>query len=217
MPPAVSTPPELCRSYLEALVAADPPAARELIRSAREAGMDVPPLLLDVIAPALREVGDRWERGEITVAHEHLASEVSASLVAELAERVRQPPTAGRLAVVACTPGEEHCVAAHMVEALLEAQGWEVLYLGRSLPVDDLAGLVDGERPDAVALSTTLPTGVDGAAEAVGALRALDAPPVVLVGGQAYPDASAARAVGAQAWSADAAGAAEALEAVLSG
>ena len=207
---------ELLPAYLEALVAPDPPAARELIRSAQESGLAGAELLLDVITPALREVGDRWERGEITVAHEHLASEVSASLVAELAERLRRPPKAGRLAVVCCSPGEEHCVGAHIVEAMLEAAGWEVLYLGRSLPLADLAGLVDGERPDAVALSTTLPEAVDGAAEAVEALRALESPPVVMVGGQAFPDEGAARAVGAQAWSEDAAGAPGALEALLS-
>lgn len=206
---------ELRSAYLEALVAPDPPAARELVRSAQEAGLAIPELLLDVIAPALHEVGDRWERGEVTVAHEHLASEVSASLVAEMAERLRRPPTAGRLAVVSCSPGEQHCVGAHMVEALLEAAGWEVLYLGRSLPLADLAGLVDGERPDAVALSTTIPEAVEGAAEAVEALRALESPPVVMVGGQAYPDERAARAVGAQAWSPDAAGAAGTLEALL--
>lgn len=194
----------LTDEYLSAVLAPDPPRAREVVRSAADAGMETAVLYLDVLCPAMHEVGRRWESGEVSVALEHLASEVTASLVFELAARERRAPTEGRLAVVGCTPGEEHCIGSQMLGGLLEIAGWEVLYLGRSVPAEDLVSLVEAERPDAIALSTCMDDQLAGAREAIAALRALPEPPVVLVGGQAYRGRGDADAVGADAWSASA-------------
>ena len=38
----------------------------------------------EVFAPALREVGRRWARGELSVGEEHLASEATQQLMARL-------------------------------------------------------------------------------------------------------------------------------------
>jgi methanogenic corrinoid protein MtbC1 len=146
------------------------------------------------------EIGRRWESGAIGVAHEHLAAEVTTSLVSELASRVRRPPETGRLAIVACSPGERHCIGGQMLAGLLERGGWEVLFLGATLPIHDLVALADSEVPDVVALSTTMADNLPDAKATVAALHELAEPPLVAVGGQAYRDESTARATGADLW-----------------
>lgn len=178
----------------------DPFRARAIARDAAASGVSVDRLYHEVFTPVLVEVGKRWESGAISVAHEHLAAEVTTSLISELAGRLRLAPEGGRLAIVACSPGERHCIGGQMLTGLLEAEAWEVLFLGATLPLDDLVALADSEVPDVVALSTTLSDHLPDARAAVAALQSLAEPPLVAVGGQAYDSLDAARAIGADIW-----------------
>lgn len=199
-------------AFLAALLRADLNRAREVVRDAADVGLPVDVIFEAVLTPALREVGRRWAAGELSVAQEHMAAEVSRVLVAEMTERIRRPTTSGRLAVVACSPEEEHCIGAQMLAGLLESADWEVLYLGRSLPLEDLAGLADREVPDAVALSTTLPEHLPSAQAALEALRALDRPPFLLVGGAAYRGEPPSSELAGDGWASTAAEGAELLD-----
>ena len=179
--------------YLAALLAGDATRARWLVDEAIAGDLTVPEIYLEVLAPALEEIGDRWAAGELTVAHEHYATAVTQGVIAVLAPQMRVPPNSGRLAVVACTPGELHALGAQMVGDFLEAQGWEVLTLGAATPAPDLAALVDDERPDLVALSTSVANNLEGAQRAIADLRSLAEPPFVAVGGRGWEALPAAR------------------------
>lgn len=199
------SPQQVREDYLAAVLEPDPARAREVIRRAVRDGVEIGALYLDVLQPAMVEVGQRWESGAISVAHEHLAAEVTGSLVSELAGRLRTAPATGRMAVVTCSPEERHALGGQMLGGLLEAAGWEVLYLGATLPVDDLVALAEDEAADVVALSTTMPDHLAGVAETIRAVQELDEPPLVIVGGQAYAGEDDARGVGANAYAATAA------------
>ncbi|HKP90981.1 MAG TPA: B12-binding domain-containing protein [Thermoleophilaceae bacterium] len=198
--------------YLAAILEPDPFRAREIAREAVDGGLSLAELYSEVFQPAMVEIGDRWEAGTISVAHEHLAAEVTASLISDLAQRVRRSPEGGRLAIVSCSPGERHSIGGQMLSGLLEASGWEVLYLGATLPIGDLVGLADSEVPDVVALSTTMSAHLPEVREAVPALHGLPEPPLVALGGQAYRDEQQARELGADVWAPTAAAASALLD-----
>lgn len=192
----------LLERYVEALLAPDPARARALVLEAADDGASAERLYLEVLAPALVEVGHRWEQAIVTVAQEHLATQVTQSVLAALAMRLtgRSQAGLGRRAVVACTPGEHHAVGLRMVTDFLEADGWEVLSLGPDTPAEALADLVAQHRPEAVALSTSLPQNLVAARRAFAALQGLDPRPRLLAGGRAYDgDTARAEAVGADA------------------
>jgi methanogenic corrinoid protein MtbC1 len=104
------------------------------------------------------------------------------------------------MAVVSCSPDERHCIGGQMLGGLLEAAGWEVLYLGATLPARDLVALAEDEAADVVALSTTLTDYLPAVAETIEAIQGLEEPPVVLVGGQAWDGEEHARRLGADAY-----------------
>jgi methanogenic corrinoid protein MtbC1 len=191
--------------YLAAILEPDPARAREVVRAAVREGLAIESAYVEVLGPAMVAIGRMWERGEIGVAHEHLAAEVTGSLVSELADRLRGERATGRLAVVSCSPEERHCIGGQMLSGLLEAAGWEVLYLGASLPVNDVVGLAADEAADVLALSTTMREHLPEAEEAIAAVQRMDDPPLVIVGGQAYEGEDTAQRVGADVWSASAA------------
>jgi methanogenic corrinoid protein MtbC1 len=197
---------ELRHGYLAALAGGRPRDAAALVDDALGAGVDAHSIYLDVLQPALIEVGSRWERGELSVAQEHLATAVTESITARIASRLAptQRPRAMR-AVVSCTPGELHSVGARFVSDFLEADGWEVLALGASTPIDALVELVAHEQPHVVALSTTMPHNLDRAAEVFARLRDLPSTPLLLAGGGAYRgDGERALRVGADLYASDA-------------
>jgi methanogenic corrinoid protein MtbC1 len=174
------------RAYLEALLARDVGAARRAIDAALEAGVPAAEIYLDVLQPALYEIGRSWAVGDFSVADEHSATALTLSVLGMLGPRMRTAPKDGRLAVVTGSPEERHALGVQMVSDFLEGDGWEVLNLGPSTPARDLARMADMERPDVVALSTSTPAGLPGAAEAVQALLALEERPLVVLGGQLW-------------------------------
>lgn len=192
-------------AYVRALLAAQPASARMVIEAALASGLPVRDVYLDVLEPALDEVGRLWEIGEASIAQEHLATATTEALLHELSGALPPPTPTGRSAIVSGTEGELHAVGARFVADFLGADGWNVIELGASTPTEDLVRLVDRVGPDLVALSTTLTSNLTKAATAVAALAALPRPPLIAVGGGGYRgDPDVARDIGADLFAADA-------------
>lgn len=169
---------------------------------------------LQVLAPALEEVGSRWQRGTATVAQEHLATALVLSIMATLAPRLDEPPVVGRSAVLAGTDGELHAVGLRMLGDFLEADGWDIHYLGALTPEGEVERFTADMGPDVVCLSTTLTTHLPAVRSTIAALRRLPIPPLIMVGGRAYGgDAAVALGLGADAFAADVGVASEFLRA----
>jgi len=193
-------------AYLAALLRTDPHGARLVVEAALDAGMPVRELYLDVLQAALYEVGRLWENGEATVAQEHLATATTQTLAARLSARLAAAPRPQLTAIVSGTQGELHALGARFVGDFLEAEGWTVIDLGASTPTDALVRTVAERRPKLVCLSTALTTNLIHAEDAIGALRRLDEPPLIAVGGHAYHgNPTLAHRLGADVHAADAA------------
>lgn len=109
-----------------------------------------------VLAPTMRAVGEGWLEGRISVAQEHLASEVLLGLARDL-NRLVQPEAELPLAMLACVEGELHSMPLYGLA--LRMASWQVRseILGASTPPDALADAADALAPKLVALSITIP------------------------------------------------------------
>ncbi|MCW2993587.1 MAG: hypothetical protein JWQ18_1082, partial [Conexibacter sp.] len=107
-------------AYRRALLARDDRQARAQVEGLVHRGAPIVDVYTLVLAPALEEVGELWDRQEITVADEHYVTEATAQLLSELAPDRRLAPTRGRLAVVTGSPDEHHALGARMLADLLE-------------------------------------------------------------------------------------------------
>jgi methanogenic corrinoid protein MtbC1 len=95
---------------------------------------DVETAVEEIVAPALRLIGDRWEAGAECIAEEHLLSEVVLERLRTLLGD-RRPAVRGT-AVLACAPGERHELGLLALAVLLQADGWLTVYLGTDTPID---------------------------------------------------------------------------------
>ena len=156
------------RAYAAALLRGDEVAAELVIREALEARLSAAEIDDEIIAPALWFVGELWERGEISVADEHIATEISIRVLALEREAQRVATARGGLCVMLAAPeGEQHVVALKMTGSLLRDAGYGVVMVGADVPADALAVSARRHEPDVICLSATMPGGEDQALIAI--------------------------------------------------
>jgi len=153
---------ELGRAYATAILSGDEIAAESVVRDAIDAKLTAAEVDDEIIAPALWLVGELWERGDITVADEHLATEISIRVLALHGEARRTAGARPLHRILLATPsGELHSVALRMAELLLREAGYTVVMLGPDVPPHALAAKARELAPDIVCLSATMPGGGD--------------------------------------------------------
>lgn len=213
---------EVRARYLDAILGGSRREAFGVIELARAEGMEIRALYMDVLQPAMREIGRLWQENRITVADEHLATAITQAAMARVyADLFRAQPEPGLLLVAACADQERHELGLRMICDVLEMEGWDTVFLGASVPVEDLVRMVRARRPQVVALSASTAPQVARVRDAIRAIRGSEvhdgggaaAQPLIAVGGRAFmQDPALAARLGADLTASDAAEAAELLK-----
>jgi len=142
-------------------------------------------LFAEVLQPLLREVGERWHRGELAISQERMVSSTvrrHLGLVLETYDR-----SARRQDIVFATlPGERHELGLLMAAIVCASRGFKTHYLGPDLPAPEIARFAREIGASIVALSVM---SQEQLSEVPGQLQALvadlDPGAVVWVGGSA--------------------------------
>lgn len=152
-------------------------------------GMAVADLYVDVIGPALAEVGHQWERGAMSIADEHLATGIAYDVMRLVSRTATTHPRRSRERVLLAAVGSEsHVTGLRMIGDLAEGAGFDVRYLGAAVPVHTLAPVVAKHRPELVGLSVTMPRSAGVLDEALDEVLASGhAPRGILIGGRSVP------------------------------
>ena len=147
-----------CNAFIERILeAAQRFRATECEQSLTLAIATLPPpqLAAGVLRPLLHEVGERWHRGELTIAQERMVSSAIRKHVALMLDTydrcAHRPPM-----VFATLPGERHELGLLMAAMLCASQGHKVHYLGADLPPQEIARYAREVGAVAVAVSIVL-------------------------------------------------------------
>lgn len=144
--------------YLEALVAGEPGRAEATVREAIDAGLSSASIDDVIVAPAMRTIGELWSDGELSVAEEHLATEITFRVLALQREAFRTAARRTRAVVVLAAPaGEQHVLGLNMAADLLAEGGYDVRLLGADVPTSALPDLLDRLHADVLGLTATMP------------------------------------------------------------
>jgi len=109
-----------------------------------------------VIKPALYQVGLLWERNEISVATEHLATAITEGVLNDIYSISDHQSYINKKVVVACTENELHQVGIKMVADIFEIYGWDSSFLGTGIPTSELIRFIDEINPDIIAISLSV-------------------------------------------------------------
>ena len=182
-PPATLS---LLDEAIAAVKALDAPRLEATLKRA-ETALGGQGLLQRVVAPLAQTIGELWRDGSITAAHEHFASAVIRIFLGHAATTFAASENAP--VIVVATPASQiHELGALLVGAAAANLGWQVTYLGASLPAAEIAGAARQNRVRVVALSLVYPEDDPRLAGELTKLHELLPSDVaLLVGGRAMP------------------------------
>jgi MerR family transcriptional regulator, light-induced transcriptional regulator len=196
----------LAASYLVAILEGDRRRASQGVIDAIRRGLALEDVYLHVLKPVQCELGRMWHLGEITVAEEHFATATTQMVMAQALMYSTPKPSNGKTMLAASVDGNNHDLGVRMVADFFELDGWRVIYLGPSVPADDILAAVIDYHVDLVALSASMPSHLRQIEDAVRVIRSSAGPsgPKIMVGGFAFSAApSMWRTTGADAFGAD--------------
>jgi methanogenic corrinoid protein MtbC1 len=126
-------------------------------------------VVMQVILPFLRELGDKWEDGTLSVAHEHFTSNLLRRRLWAFTARpsAEEWASGGPVILLACPPGERHDLVLLCFALLLGESGAKARYLGADTPMPALVAAARSTGADAVVLATTRDTALTAHASSI--------------------------------------------------
>ena len=103
----------------------------------------------EVLQKGLAQIGEGWYAGSISVQQEHFASAIVIRRINTLLAAVAPPTQSGRI-LAACPPGEAHDFILLLTTYLLRRRGWDVIYLGANVPLQNLDAAIQSSNPSLV-------------------------------------------------------------------
>ena len=110
---------------------------------------------LEIMFAGLREIGTLWYQGEATVQQEHYAS---ALVTRRLNTLIASTPSPTRLEkiVIAAPPEEDHMLSSLLMSFLFRRRGYDVVYLGADVPLENFRLTIESLEPSLVILTAHL-------------------------------------------------------------
>lgn len=174
--------------YLDCLLQSDTEGALALVTGCVKEGIPLDDVCSDIVAEAMRRVGELWHLHLISVDMEHYCTSVTQMALSQFYPLIFGQPRKGKTVLIACVGSELHEIGARMIADLFEYSGWDSIYLGAAVPVETLLSAAEKYQPDLIALSVTMPQHLPLCRNAVEQLREKFPKPKIAVGGNAFTD-----------------------------
>lgn len=185
---------------LAAILAGDRDGVIPAVEEALAQG--IPPIEINVsmLAPALEEVGARFERREIFLPQMILAAETVQAAFARLKREMKgeRMPSRGRI-VMATVLGDVHDIGKNICCTVLENYGYEIVDLGRNVPAEVIAEQAAATKASLIGLSALMTTTMRQMEAVIAELRRRGLSQRVMVGGAVVTHAYA-RKIGADGY-----------------
>ena len=140
----------------------------------------------EALIPALDIVGGKYEKGTLFLPQLLQAASAAQSAFEEIKTAIAQKgegsASKGRI-VLATVKGDVHDIGKNIVRVILENYGFEVLDLGRDVPVETVVNTVRDKDVHLVGLSALMTTTLKSMEETIAALHAAKLDCKVMVGG----------------------------------
>jgi methanogenic corrinoid protein MtbC1 len=162
-----------------------------------------------IVIPALKEIGEMWERGVTALSQVYMAGRISEELIDELlpAGKGRSRPSP-KMAIGVLE--DYHALGKRLVYSTLRASGYTLLDYGHGLSVERMADLALEDGIEVLLVSTLMLRSALKVENLVSKLQAAGSTAKVVVGGAPFRyDAELWKETGAYAMGRDTAGAIE--------
>jgi methylmalonyl-CoA mutase cobalamin-binding domain/chain len=171
------------KKFLELLRAGDTAEINNFVSSCIEVGLSPHYIYIDIIFPALVEIGELWSQGQMSIAEEHVCTEITKSAMAVISQKIKHKNANGLKAVLACVKGETHYLGAKMFADFLTWDGWSCDFLGQDNPPSTISEWVGKVNPTIVGLSICIGDHFDSLVDTINQMRSNNEEIKIVVGG----------------------------------
>jgi len=147
---------EESRLYLEYIIRNEKESAAKVIFDLLNNGTSIKEVYIKIFQPVQNEIGRLWQKGEVTLAHQHYATAVTQLVMSQMYSYIFQKEKSNKLFIGACAPGEIHEIGLRMFTDLIDLEGWNTIYLGSKITQKVLIKTISENKPDAVGISAAL-------------------------------------------------------------
>lgn len=146
---------QLTTDAIDAILQLDPVQLDAIVERAMVALGSVG-FMMQFASPLMQTVGHLWRSGAVRTCQEHFASAYIRSFLGRFMLDANTDPDGPRI-VVATLPGQAHELGATMASVVAAQGGWNVIYLGPNVPVEEIAFCADCKDARAVGISISYP------------------------------------------------------------
>jgi methanogenic corrinoid protein MtbC1 len=111
-------------------------------------GKGIERTITKVIFPFMERIGILWVTDHINPAHEHLVSNIILQKLVACIENLASNIRSDKTVLLFLPEGEYHEIGLLYLKYLLKSRGIRTLYLGSSIPTEDIEFLVRLKKPD---------------------------------------------------------------------
>ncbi len=179
---------EIARDYINSLLERDKRKSSSIILDAVKSGTSIEDIYIEVFNPVMREIGNLWYKGEITVDKEHYATAITQGVMSQLYSRIFSTPRNDKTMVALCVGNELHEMGIRMLCDLFELKGWDTIYLGAAVPKESIMSTLEEYNPQLLLLSVTMPNYLQDCKHIIESIRDKDENHKIkiAVGGRAF-------------------------------
>lgn len=180
----------------ERLLAGDENGTFQILEAAMASGADIEEVYLEVMAPAMVEIGQRWHDDQITIADEHLATSTAYRIISRLGSRIGVRGRTRGTIILATVSDDFHALPTAILRDLLKARGFNVVDLGANTPPESIVERAQNtDELIAIGVSSSTPGNDDIVEVTLTTLNeSLDVP--IVVGGGSFRDAEHIESLG---------------------
>lgn len=168
----------------------------------------------DILIKALDEVGKLYEQGVLFLPQLISSAEAAKSAFAEVSKRLGSSQAKKGKVILATVRGDVHDIGKNIVKVVVQSYGWDVVDLGKDVPIEEIVHAVNDNQPFAVGLSALMTTTVPSMEKTIAALREAGCKAKIFVGGAVLNPETAER-IGADYYTRDALEMVKTLDALL--
>ena len=174
--------------YLKALLDGQRADARQVMADALRRCSRVEDIYDALLWPIIEELNHLLRIETINRATHDLAVRIHRQICDQVAAHLPMLGHHGKRVVLTCGAGEPEELAGQLVADRFEAEGWDVYFLGGSLPNDEVLQLVGKVRPHLLAIFASRPSELPSVRRLIDTIRSVNPCPGmnVLVGGGVF-------------------------------
>lgn len=173
-------------AYLSALLEGNRDECFLIAKSLIDENYSVIDVYSDLFQKSLYRVGELWDLGKISVAEEHLVTQITEEILSKINPYFKKNEKKGLSVIVSSVAKEFHQIGARMVSDIFEVNGWTSFFLGSNTPINDLLKIIELKKPNAVALSLTFYINIIRLIETIRQINQNFPELTLFIGGQAF-------------------------------